>query len=313
MERTTSFARALLRGAALSLAVLALLTVARVHAAITGKLQGRIVATDNGEPIGFADLQLIPADTTMKRVGGLTNADGTFLLEAAPGRYALQVRALSYARKRIEGLVLAAGRLTPFSTGLSPEALAVEEIVVEAKARQNTEQSMLQARKRAASVGDAVSAEQVRRSPDKDAAEVLRRVTGLSVSDGKYVFVRGMGERYSSTEIDGVRIATPEQNKRVVPLDLLPANLLENIVVQKTYTADRPGEFGGGDVQVRTRDFPGQRTWSASFAQGWNAGVTGRDHLTYSVIGRFCSENMLSTVLESEEQLLTAFPHEHTL
>ena len=91
-----------------------------------------------------------------------------------------------------------------------------------------------------------MSAEQVRRSPDKNTAEVLRRVTGLTVADGKYVFVRGLGERYSSTEIDGVRIASPEQNKRVVPLDLVPANLLENVVVQKTYTSDRDGEFGGG-------------------------------------------------------------------
>jgi TonB-dependent receptor len=119
-----------------------------------------------------------------------------------------------------------------------------------------------------------VSAEQVRRSPDKDAGDVLRRVTGLSVEDGKYVFVRGLGERYSSTEVDGVRLVSPEVNKRVVPLDLLPASLLDNVVVQKTYTADRPGEFGGGDVQVKTRDFPGQRVWSFSVSQGFDEGTT---------------------------------------
>lgn len=257
-------------------------TAASVSAAVMGKIQGKIVATDNGDAIGFADVLLLPADTTMKRVGGLTNADGTFLLEAAPGRYVLQIRALSYARKRIEGITIEAGKLLPYSTGLTSEALKVEEIVVEAKLKQNTENSMLQARKRATSVGDAVSAEQVRRTPDKDAAEVLRRVTGLSVSDGKYVFVRGLGERYSSTEVDGVRLASPEQNKRVVPLDLLPANLLENIVVQKTYTADRPGEFGGGDVQVRTKDFPGNRTWSLSVSQGAVEGLTFKDHQTYA-------------------------------
>src|SRR4029453_116543 len=125
------------------------------------------------------------------------------------------------------------------------------------------------ARKKATALGDAVSAEQVRKSPDSDAAEVLRRVTGLSVSENKYVFVRGLGERYSSTEVDGVRLTSPEQNKRGGPLDLVPANLLDNIVVQKTYTADLPGEFGGGDVQVRTKDFPGRRTFSFSFSQGF--------------------------------------------
>jgi hypothetical protein len=261
------------------------LLCARVPAArgaTTGKLQGRIVAADTGEPVGFVDLLLQPADTTIKRVGGMSNADGTFLLEAAPGRYALQVRAMSYAHKRIEGVLIEAGKLQPLSIALASRAIQQKEIVVEARARTNTESSLLTARRRAAAVGDAVSAEQVRKTPDKDAAEVLRRVTGLSVSDGKYVFVRGLGERYSSTEIDGVRVASPEQNKRVVPLDLLPANLLENIVVQKTYTADRSGEFGGGDVQVRTRDFPGNRTWSVSASQTFVDGVTFHDHQTYA-------------------------------
>src|SRR5262249_19023955 len=136
-------------------------------------------------------------------------------------------------------------------------------------------------RKKATAVGDAVSAEQVRKSPDKDAAEVLKRVTGLSVAGGRFVYVRGLGERYSSTELDGVRIASPEQNKRVVPLDLIPANLIDNIVIQKTYTADRPGEFGGGDVQLHTKDFPGRRTWSFTFSTGANLASTFHKRLTY--------------------------------
>jgi len=260
---------------------LALACAGAAQGAPTGRVQGKLVGTDTGEPIGFADVLLIPADTTMRRVGGLTNADGTFLLEAPPGRYTLQFRALSYAAKRIEGITVEIGALLPFSTALAPEAIQQEEVVVEAKARQNTEAALLSARKKAATVDDAVSAEQVRKSPDRDAAEVLRRVTGVSLSEGKYVFVRGLGERYSSTEVDGVRIASPEQNKRVVPLDLVPANLLDNIVVQKTYSADRPGEFGGGDVQVRTKDFPGARTWSFSVTQGYVEGVTSKSRLTY--------------------------------
>src|SRR5262245_4922918 len=250
--------------------------------AATGKVQGKVVGTDTGEPIGFCDVALIPADTTQHPVGGMTNADGTFLLEAPAGRYTLQIRALSYATKRIEGIVVTAGEMLPFNTALTPQAIQQQEIVVEAKARQNTEASLLSARKKAAAVGDAVSAEQVRKSPDKNAADVLRRVTGLSVSEGKYVFVRGLGERYSSTEVDGVRIASPEQNKRVVPLDLLPVNLLDNITVQKTYTANLPGEFGGGDVQVRTKDFPGNRTWSFSLQPGWTEGVTLQQRATYT-------------------------------
>src|SRR5205814_7640001 len=106
-------------------------------AAAAGGIQGKNVAADTGEPIGYADVLLVPEDTTMKQVGGLTNADGTFLLVAPAGRYALQVRALSYARKRIEGVVLEDEQLLPFTAALTPEAIQQKEIVVEATARQN--------------------------------------------------------------------------------------------------------------------------------------------------------------------------------
>ena len=272
-----------MKGRVLLLLMLCLCVAAPVAvAAVTGKVQGKLISSENGEPVGYADLQLIPADTTLKRVGALSNADGTFLLIAAPGRYTFQARALSYTRKLVEGVVVVANEMQSLNIALVPLLIEQKEVLVEARLRQNTENALLAARRKSSVVGDAVSAEQVRRSPDKDAAEVLRRVTGLSVSEGKYVFVRGLGERYSSTEVDGVRLASPEQNRRVVPLDLLPANLLENVVVQKTYTADRPGEFGGGDVQVRTRDFPGARTWSISTSQGYAEGVTFRQRRTYA-------------------------------
>jgi outer membrane receptor protein involved in Fe transport len=246
-----------------------------------GRLRGRLLASDTSEPISFADVLLLPADSTMRKAGCMTNTDGSFLLDAAPGTYTLQVRALSYATKRITNVVVQTGGLQDFIVSLEPEALVQEVVEVEAEARRNNETALLNERKRAATVGDAVSAEVVRRTPDSDASEVLRRVTGLSVFQGKYVFVRGMGERYSSTEVDGVRLASPEQNKRVVPLDLVPASLLENVVVQKTYSADRPGEFGGGDVQVRTRDFPGQRTFLLAVGQGVDEGTTFGSFRTY--------------------------------
>ena len=268
--------------ATLALAFVALVALALPSTAVAAaQLQGRLVATDTGEPIGFADLLLTPADTTQRKVGGLSNADGTFLLIAPAGRYTLRIRALSYAQKRVENLVLEEGQLLPFNTTLQPEAIQQQEIVVEATAKQNSEASVLASRKKAATVGDAVSAEQIRRAPDRNASDVLKRVTGLSVSDNRYVYVRGMGERYNSTEVDGVRVVSPEANKRVVPMDLFPAALLENIVVQKAWSADRSGEFSGGDVQVSLKDFPGKRSWSLSVSQGVTVGTTFRDRLTY--------------------------------
>jgi hypothetical protein len=264
------------------LGVVALVGFVPARAAASGRIQGKVIATESGEPVGFADVLLVPADTTMKKVGALSNADGTFLLVAPAGRYSLQIRALSYARKLIQDIVVEDGQLLPLNITLSPEAIQQKEVLVEATAKQNTEASMMAQRRKAATVGDAVSAEQMRRSPDKNASDVLRRVTGLSVSDNKYVYVRGMGERYNSTEVDGVRVVSPEANKRVVPMDLFPAALLDNIVVQKAWSADRSGEFSGGDVQVHLKDFPGKRAWSLSLAQGSTSGTTFDHLLTYT-------------------------------
>ena len=264
------------------LGVVALVGFVPARAAASGRIQGRVIATESGEPVGFADVLLVPADTTMKKVGALSNADGTFLLVAPAGRYSLQIRALSYARKLIQDIVVEDGQLLPLNITLSPEAIQQKEVLVEATAKQNTDASMMAQRRKAATVGDAVSAEQMRRAPDKNASDVLRRVTGLSVSDNKYVYVRGMGERYNSTEVDGVRVVSPEANKRVVPMDLFPAALLDNIVVQKAWSADRSGEFSGGDVQVHLKDFPGKRAWSVSLAQGSTSGTTFGHLLTYT-------------------------------
>lgn len=246
-----------------------------------GKVRGKVIAKDTGESMSFVNLLLLPADTALVRVGGLTNSDGTFELLARPGTYVFRAQALSYARKDLAGILVDASRPLDLTVAMTPEAIQQEEIVVEARRQHDTENALLAIRQKSASVSDAVSAEQVRRSPDKDAGDVLKRVTGLSVNEGKYVFVRGLGERYSSTEIDGVRLSSPELNKRVVPLDIIPANLLENITVQKTYTADRPAEFGGGDVQVKTRDFPGRRQWAFSVGQGVEEGSTFEQGLRY--------------------------------
>lgn len=265
------------RLAAALLAASALLAVAGVtaaHAQAPGRVRGKVVARDTGEPVPYCNVLLIPADTTLRHVGGMTSGDGTFELLAAAGVYTVRVQALSYARSDHPGVRVDATAAQELLVPLTPEAIEQEEVVVEARRTQDTENALLAIRRKAAAISDAVSAEQMRRSPDRDAGDALKRVTGLSVNEGKYVFVRGLGERYSSTELDGIRVASPELNRRVVPLDIIPANLLENITVQKTYTADRPAEFGGGDVQVRTRDFPGRRQWSFTAGQGVDDGST---------------------------------------
>ena len=91
---------------------------------------------------------------------------------------------------------------------------------------------------------------------DDNIAIALTRLTGLSLVRGKYVYVRGLGDRYSSASLNGLNLPSPEPLKRVVPLDLFPTSIIESAVVQKTYSADMPGEFGGGMIEINTKAVP---------------------------------------------------------
>lgn len=116
--------------------------------------------------------------------------------------------------------------------------------------------SAIDAKRKSRGVSEVLAAEQMSKSGDGDAASSLRRVTGLTLVSGKYVYVRGLGERYSSILLNDAMISSPEPSRRVVPLDLFPTSVLEAIVVEKSYASDLPGEFGGGTIRIRTKSLP---------------------------------------------------------
>ncbi len=262
-------------------ALSSLLSLASLAHAATGRIRGKVTNAENAEPVSLAAVQLLPSDPAQRKTGAMTNSDGTYAIVAEEGTYTVRVLAQGFGAKEIAGVVITANGVHEVNVVLGVRAIQQQEVVVKADAKKNSESALLTARKKAATVGDAVSAEQIARNPDGDAAASLKRVTGLTTQKDGHVFVRGMGERYSSTQIDGVRVASPEANKRVVPLDILPAALVDHVVVQKTYSADRPGEFGGGDVQVTTKDFPGREIASFSLTQGWDEGTTLRAFRSY--------------------------------
>jgi hypothetical protein len=142
----------------------------------------------------------------------------------------------------------------------------------------STDSALLINRQQASVIGDAISAAQISRSPDGNSGDALKRVPGLTVNDGKYVFVRGIGDRYNVTEVNGVSMggANVDRDRKSFNFDMVPANLLANIVVIKQATPDLPGDFSGGLVRISTLEFPEESTTSASFAIGAVSGSTGK-------------------------------------
>jgi outer membrane receptor protein involved in Fe transport len=132
----------------------------------------------------------------------------------------------------------------------------VEEVTVTAAKVEGGAASLQTERRESTQVTDIIGAEQFSKSGDSNAAAALKRVTGVTIVDGKYVYVRGLGERYSSTTLNGLNLPSPDPERRVVPLDMFPSEMLDSLVIQKTFSPDMPGDFGGGTVILRTRAYP---------------------------------------------------------
>jgi outer membrane receptor for ferrienterochelin and colicin len=208
--------------------------------------------------------------------------DGSFTAPVAPGRYKLVCRYVSYEQLEIADVVVKSGETTAVDARMSAAPIQTEAIVVQAERMTNTENNVLDKKKKAESITDGISGEQISRSTDSNAAEAVGRVTGVSVVDGKYVYVRGLGERYSSAQLNGASVGSPEANKRVLPLDIFASGMLDNITIQKTYTPDMDGEFGGGVVNVNTKEFQDQRILTQSASFGMKQGAVSGRFLTYN-------------------------------
>ncbi len=154
-------------------------------------------------------------------------------------------------------------------------ATTLDAVEVGAEAfRTDAQAAYVDLKRMSVSVDDTLSIEQISRAGDSDAAVALRRVTGLTLVNSRFVYVRGLGERYSSVLLNGAQIPSPDPTRRVIPLDLFPTEVLEGVVVQKSYTADMPGEFGGGTIQLRTRTVPLEPFFKATASIGGTQGTT---------------------------------------
>ena len=242
----------------------------RVAEGPPGVLIGRAKDAGSGAPLAGVRVYVrgYPADTT-------TDADGNFRLELPSGPWDLSAIKAGYvtvaASTRVEPEAGA-----PLEFRLERAGLELAELTIRAPRIEGGTASVLDERQEAAAVSDVLGAEQMSRSGDGDAAAALKRVTGLTVVGGRYVYVRGLGDRYSATLLNGSMLPSPEPEKRVVPLDLFPTSLLESVVVQKTFSPDRPAEFGGGVVEVRTRGIPEGPVLQLSVSGSFAPGTTGQ-------------------------------------
>ncbi|HXU81435.1 MAG TPA: TonB-dependent receptor [Polyangia bacterium] len=242
-----------------------------------GAVVGVVVDGKTGEPMIEAQVSVVG---TKRRV--LTDLEGNYRLEIAPGTYELRIWAELKAARRIKGVEIEKGKIVRLDVKLDDDSKAtLKEVVVVAAPDKATEAVQVVRRQKAATVSDAVSAEQIARSPDSNASDAVKRVVGATIQDGKYVIIRGLGGRYSLTLLNGVSLPSPDPDLPAAPLDLFPAALLANLTIAKTFTPDIPGNFAGGALMIESRDFPSKFTFKLRLGTSGDSLATGRSLNTY--------------------------------
>jgi outer membrane receptor protein involved in Fe transport len=216
-------------------------------------------------------------------IGTATDLDGQFSIETEPGTYDLQLSFISFQPLTIEGVEVKPNEVTLLNNlQLKESTVELEDVVVTAKAIQNTEAALQTMKRKSTVMLDGISAARMELTGDGNAVEAAKRVTGVTVEEGKYIYVRGLGDRYSKTTLNHVDIPGLDPDRNSLQMDIFPTNLIDNILVSKNFTADMPADFTGGLLNVTTKDFPEKKIFNVSAGTAFNPDVHFNDNfLTY--------------------------------
>ena len=207
-----------------------------------------------------------------------TDVDGRYVIDVPRGTHQIKVVLEGYQEKLIN-VEAGAERTLPLDVGLQMTSFA-ETVTVTAQAinvETSSAEAQLTERKNSQVITDNIGSQEMKNNGDSDAAAAMQRVTGLSLVDNQYVFVRGLGERYSNTTLAGSVLPTTEPDKKVVPLDLFPTGLIDSVQVNKSYTPDRSAEFAGGLVQIVPLKLPVQPVVDFAYGLSFYSTATGKD------------------------------------
>jgi CarboxypepD_reg-like domain/TonB dependent receptor/TonB-dependent Receptor Plug Domain len=239
----------------------------------TGKLTGKIKDSATNQ-------SLLGVSVTIKGInkGVASINDGSYILTLSPGTYTIRYSYSGYNTKDISEVIIKKGETEFIDILLSPKSNQMAGVVVTStSARKETQSAVYNKQRLSAAASDGISAETISKTPDNNAGQILKRVTGVSVQNDKFVVVRGLGAQYNQTMLNGVAMTSTETDKNAFSFDLIPAAAIDNIVVNKTATPDMPGNFAGGVVQVNTKDFPAKDFFSVAVQTGFSDQTYGKD------------------------------------
>ncbi|TMI97693.1 MAG: hypothetical protein E6H08_01745, partial [Bacteroidetes bacterium] len=259
--------------------LLALLGLVFVSFSQNAKLTGKILNNKN-EPVVNATIKVDGTNT-----GTSSGVDGSFILTLAVGKkYTLVISSVNYETKIIEDVEVTASQVNELQVLLNESTKnTLEGVVVKttSSAKKETAASLISFQKNTNTVASVISAESIRRSPDKNTGEVLKRLPGTSIQEGKYLVVRGLADRYNLAMLNGVPLTSTEPDRKTFSFDIFPSTIIDNIIINKAFVPEYPAEWAGGLVQINTKDIATKGFWNVQIGTGFNTQTIGHDFYTY--------------------------------
>lgn len=258
------------------LAIVLLMTAMSI-AQPKGSISGRVADQSNNEPLIGTNVSVLTTN-----YGAASDLDGNYVIKnLPPGKYSLRFSYISYKTITVDQVMVEAGKETKIDIALPPATVELKELVVTAEALKTSELSVLNIQKNARNILDGVSAELISKNNSSDGTDVLKRMTGVTMSEGKYAYIRGVGDRYNNTLLNGSSLPSTDPEKKSFSYDLFPANLIENLLTIKTATPDKPADFSGGLIEINTVEFPSKLIFNFSASSSYNSQTSFKDFLSY--------------------------------
>jgi len=243
-----------------------------------GTISGKVIDGETNEPLAFANVIIKESNK-----GVISDFEGNYVLNVKSGTYIVAFSFLGFETKEVTEVKVKENEVTNLNITLNPVGISFETIVITAKRAKNTETAILNVQKKSLNLMDGISAQTFQKLSVGNVASAIKSVPGVSVQGSKYVYVRGLGDRYTKSILNGVDIPGLDPDRNTLQLDIFPTNIIDNVQIIKSATADISADFTGGMVNIITKDLPSKKTSSFSFGGAYNPTMHfNKNYLNYS-------------------------------
>ena len=247
-----------------------------------GLIEGKITDAKTGNPISSVSIQVIGTKITK-----VSNIDGQFSFKLPINKiHQLQFTAVGYAGKILDSITTETDKVNYLTITLSVSTKNEGEVIIKTTSKKETAASLITFQKNTNTVASVISAEAIRRSPDRNTGEILKRTPGTSLQDGRFIVVRGLADRYNQAMLNGILLTSTEPDRKTFSFDLIPSQIIDNIIINKAFVPEYPGEWAGGLIQVNTKDIPAKNFFTVQLGTGFNTQTTGKTFLKESQNGK---------------------------